>query len=39
MALVGHGAFGMNSEFVDEEAEFAWMTRLNRYQMTKEINQ
>jgi N-acyl-D-amino-acid deacylase len=27
MEVVG-GAFGMNSDFVDEEAEFAWMTRL-----------
>jgi hypothetical protein len=25
MASVGSGAFGMNSDFVDEEAEFAWM--------------
>jgi N-acyl-D-amino-acid deacylase len=24
----GSGAFGMNSDFVDEAAEFAWMTRL-----------
>jgi N-acyl-D-aspartate/D-glutamate deacylase len=29
MAKVGSGAFGMNSDFVDEEAEFAWMTRLS----------
>jgi N-acyl-D-aspartate/D-glutamate deacylase len=28
MAAAGSGAFGMNSDFVDEEAEFAWMTRL-----------
>jgi N-acyl-D-amino-acid deacylase len=28
MAAVGGGAFGMNSDFVDEESEFAWMTRL-----------
>ncbi|MFI4947538.1 MAG: amidohydrolase family protein [Alphaproteobacteria bacterium] len=28
MAAVGSGAFGMNSDFVDETAEFAWMTRL-----------
>ena len=26
----GRGAFGMNSDFVDEAAEFAWMTRLSR---------
>ncbi|MGE0259041.1 MAG: amidohydrolase family protein [Alphaproteobacteria bacterium] len=26
----GRGAFGMNSDFVDEEAEFAWMTRLSK---------
>jgi len=30
MASVGAGAFGMNSDFVDEEAEFAWMTRLSK---------
>ncbi|HWD57110.1 MAG TPA: amidohydrolase family protein [Stellaceae bacterium] len=30
MAKVGAGAFGMNSDFVDEEAEFAWMTRLSK---------
>ncbi|HVH80182.1 MAG TPA: amidohydrolase family protein, partial [Stellaceae bacterium] len=30
MAMVGAGAFGMNSDFVDEEAEFAWMTRLSK---------
>jgi hypothetical protein len=24
------GAFGMNSDFVDDDAEFAWMTRLSR---------
>ena len=30
MASVGGGAFGMNSDFVDEEAEFAWMTRLSK---------
>jgi len=30
MAAVGGGAFGMNSDFVDEEAEFAWMTRLSK---------
>ena len=29
MASVG-GAFGLNSDFVDEDAEFAWMTRLSR---------
>jgi N-acyl-D-amino-acid deacylase len=28
MASVGSGAFGMNSDFADEVAEFAWMTRL-----------
>src|SRR3954449_1169182 len=26
----GSGAFGMNSDFVDETAEFAWMTRLSK---------
>jgi N-acyl-D-amino-acid deacylase len=30
MAAVGSGAFGMNSDFVDEAAEFAWMTRLSK---------
>jgi N-acyl-D-amino-acid deacylase len=30
MAAVGGGAFGMNSDFVDEAAEFAWMTRLSK---------
>jgi N-acyl-D-amino-acid deacylase len=30
MAAAGCGAFGMNSDFVDEEAEFAWMTRLSK---------
>ena len=30
LAAVGGGAFGMNSDFVDEEAEFAWMTRLSK---------
>jgi N-acyl-D-amino-acid deacylase len=30
MAKVSSGAFGMNSDFVDEEAEFAWMTRLSK---------
>ena len=30
MASVGSGAFGMNSDFVDEAAEFAWMTRLSK---------
>jgi hypothetical protein len=29
MASVGSGAFGMNSDFVDEEAEFARMTLLS----------
>jgi N-acyl-D-amino-acid deacylase len=30
MASVGAGAFGMNSDFVDEDDEFAWMTRLSQ---------
>jgi N-acyl-D-amino-acid deacylase len=30
MAAVGGGAFGLNSDFVDEAAEFAWMTRLSK---------
>ncbi len=30
MAAVGSGAFGMNSDFVDEDAEFAWMARLSK---------
>jgi N-acyl-D-amino-acid deacylase len=30
MAAAGSGAFGMNSDFVDEAAEFAWMTRLSK---------
>jgi N-acyl-D-amino-acid deacylase len=30
MAAVRAGAFGMNSDFVDEAAEFAWMTRLSK---------
>jgi len=30
MAASGSGAFGMNSDFVDEDAEFAWMTRLSK---------
>jgi N-acyl-D-amino-acid deacylase len=30
MASAGTGAFGMNSDFVDEDAEFAWMTRLSK---------
>jgi N-acyl-D-aspartate/D-glutamate deacylase len=30
MAAVGAGAFGMNSDFVDEAAEFAWMARLSK---------
>src|ERR1700756_1457421 len=30
LASVGGGAFGMNSDFVDEDAEFAWMTRLSK---------
>jgi N-acyl-D-aspartate/D-glutamate deacylase len=30
MASVGNGAFGMNSDFIDEDAEFAWMTRLSK---------
>jgi hypothetical protein len=29
MASVGSGALGMNSDFVDEEAEFARMTLLS----------
>src|SRR5712691_10916639 len=30
MAAVGSGAFGMNSDFVDEDAEFAWIARLSK---------
>ncbi|MBV8888564.1 MAG: amidohydrolase family protein [Alphaproteobacteria bacterium] len=30
LAAVGAGAFGMNSDFEDEAAEFAWMTRLSK---------
>ena len=30
MAAVGGGAFGLNSDFVDEAAEFAWMTQLSK---------
>ena len=30
MASVGNGAFGMNSDFIEEDAEFAWMTRLSK---------
>ena len=30
MASVGSGAFGMNSDFVNEEAEFARMTLLSK---------
>ena len=30
LASVGSGAFGMNSDFVDEDAEFAWMTQLSK---------
>ena len=30
MASVGSGAFGMNSDFIEEDAEFAWMTRLSK---------
>jgi N-acyl-D-amino-acid deacylase len=30
LGAVGAGAFGMNSDFEDEAAEFAWMTRLSR---------
>src|SRR6478736_3731983 len=30
LASVGGGAFGMNSDFVDEDSEFAWMTRLSK---------
>ena len=28
LGAVGAGAFGMNSDFDDEEDEFAWMTQL-----------
>ena len=28
LGAVGAGAFGMNSDFDDEDGEFAWMTRL-----------
>ena len=30
LGAVGAGAFGMNSDFEDEAAEFAWITRLGR---------
>jgi len=30
MGAVGAGAFGMNSDFENEDAEFAWMTRLSK---------
>ena len=30
LGAAGSGAFGMNSDFVDETAEFAWMTRLSK---------
>jgi N-acyl-D-aspartate/D-glutamate deacylase len=30
LGSAGRGAFGMNSDFVDEAAEFAWMTRLSK---------
>jgi N-acyl-D-amino-acid deacylase len=30
LGAAGRGAFGMNSDFVDETAEFAWMTRLSQ---------
>ena len=30
LGTVGRGAFGMNSDFDDEAAEFAWMTRLSK---------
>src|SRR5438045_8941318 len=30
MGAVGSGAFGMNSDFENEAAEFDWMTRLSK---------
>ncbi|MBO0736724.1 MAG: amidohydrolase family protein, partial [Alphaproteobacteria bacterium] len=30
LGAVGAGAFGMNSDFEDEKAEFAWITRLGK---------
>jgi hypothetical protein len=30
LGAVGAGTFGMNSDFEDEEAEFAWLTRLGK---------
>ena len=30
LGAVGAGTFGMNSDFEDEEAEFAWITRLGK---------
>lgn len=30
LGAVGAGAFGMNSDFEDEQAEFAWITRLGK---------
>jgi N-acyl-D-aspartate/D-glutamate deacylase len=30
LGAAGQGAFGMNSDFADEEREFAWMTRLSK---------
>ena len=30
LGTIGAGAFGMNSDFEDEEAEFAWLTRLGK---------
>jgi N-acyl-D-amino-acid deacylase len=30
LGAIGAGTFGLNSDFEDEEAEFAWLTRLGR---------
>ena len=30
LGAAGAGTFGMNSDFEDEEAEFAWITRLGK---------
>lgn len=30
LGALGRGAFGMNSDFLDEAREFAWMTRLSK---------
>jgi N-acyl-D-amino-acid deacylase len=30
LGAIGAGTFGMNSDFEDEEAEFAWLTRLGK---------